>query len=297
VPESVTDTIDAFLLANVRYQNGNLDVFERLSDPLNMVVQVQDSGRTLNQNAVGGLIIVPTLFALVFFFAIQTSSSYLMSSVVEEKSTRVIEILVTSITPLQLLVGKVIGLGLLGLLQMAVWLVAGLIFVNVGGSIPFLQGVTIPLDLIIVTLVYFLLSYFMYAGLMGAIGAISNSEQESRQVAGLITLLAIVPFFFITAFIFTPNSPLVTALTLIPFTAPLSVILRMSLSAIPAWQLVVSLGLLLVTTVLVLWGGARIFRWSLLMYGKRPGPRDLWQVVRGATGARMGTAAAKEQNA
>lgn len=297
VPEAVTDALDAFLLANVRDQHGGQDIFERISSPVDMMVRVQDSGRTLSEGAVGGLILVPTVFALVFFFSIQTSGSYLMSGVVEEKTTRIIEVLVTSITPLQLLVGKVIGLGLLGLLQMAVWLAAGAISVNFGSGIEFLQGVTIPLDLVAVTLLYFFLSYFMYAGLLAAVGAVSNSEQESRQFSSIVTLIAIVPFFFVTAFIFNPDSPLVVALTLIPFTAPLSAILRMSLSSIPAWQFAASVLILLVTTALVLWGGARIFRWSLLMYGKRLSLRELWRVARGAAGARMGTAAAKEQNA
>ncbi len=297
VPESVTDAIDAFLLANVRYQHGDQAVFERISSPVDMVVRLQDSGRTLTSDAVGGLILVPTLFALVFFLSIQTTGGYLMSGVVEEKANRVIEILVTSITPLQLLAGKVIGLGLLGLLQMLVWIVAGVIFVNFGSNIEFLRGVSIPLDLIAVTLLYFFLSYFMYAGLLGTIGAVSNTEQESRQLSGVITLVAVVPFFFVTIFMFNPNSPLVIALTLIPFTAPLTVILRMSLSTVPAWQFIASVLILLVTMVLTVWGGARIFRWSLLMYGKRPNLRELWRVARGATGAHMGTGAVKEQSA
>ncbi len=297
IPESVTDTIDRFLLANVRHQHGDREVFNRISSPVEMVVHLKDSGRTLDQSAAGGLFLIPSVFALVFFISIQTSSGYLMSGVVEEKANRVIEILVTSVKPLELLLGKVVGLGLLGLTQVLVWLMAIVLFVAFGGEIDFLQGVTVPADLIAITLLYFFLSYAMYAGLLGAVGAVANSEQESRQLAGIISLLGIVPFFFISAFIFNPQSPLVIALTLIPFTAPLSVILRMSLSTVPAWQLVASVLILVVTMVLALWGGARVFRWSLLMYGKRPGLRDLWRVARGQTGARMGTAAVKEQSA
>ncbi|MGQ9889167.1 MAG: ABC transporter permease [Aggregatilineales bacterium] len=297
VPESVTDAIDRFLLANVRHQHGDHEVFNRISNPVEMVVHLKDNGRTLDQSAAGGLFLLPAIFALVFFIAIQTSSGYLMSGVVEEKTSRVIEILVTSVKPLELLLGKVVGLGLLGLTQMLVWLTAIVLFVTFGGEVDFLQGVTVPADLIAVTLLYFFLSYAMYAGLLGAVGAVANSEQESRQLAGMISLLGVVPFFFITVFIFSPQSPLVIALTLIPFTAPLSVILRMSLSTVPAWQLVASVLILVVTMALTLWGGARVFRWSLLMYGKQPGLRDLWRVARGQTSARMGTATAKEQSA
>lgn len=298
IPEALTDTLDTFLLANVRHQYGDRDVFERITNTVNMTVQIQDSGRTLDQNAAAGLMIMPMLFALVFFLSTQTSSSYLMSGVAEEKANRVMEILVTSVRPLELLMGKVLGLGALGLLQLVVWLVAGLLFVNLGGQIDFLKGITIPFDLVAVTLIYFLLSYFMYAGILGAIGAVAGSEQESRQISGIITIIGIIPFFFITAFIFSPNGPLVIALTLIPFTAPLSVILRMSLSTVPAWQIIASIAILLVTTVLALWGGARIFRWSMLMYGKRPGVRDIWRAARGASGAGMETSVTtKEQEA
>lgn len=298
LPEDLSKTLDDFLLANVRHHYGDRDLFERITSTVDMTVEIQDSGRTLDQSAAAGLMIMPMIFALVFFLATQTSSSYLMSGVAEEKANRVMEILVTSVKPLELLMGKVLGLGALGLMQLLVWLAAGLLFVNLGSDIDFLQGITIPPDLIIVTLVYFLLSYFMYAGILGAVGAVAGSEQESRQIAGIVTIVGIVPFFFISAFIFDPNGTLVTALTLIPFTAPLSVILRMSLSTVPSWQLIASIVILLATTVLALWGGARIFRWSMLMYGKRPGLRDIWRAARGTTGSGMGTSATpREQGA
>jgi ABC-2 type transport system permease protein len=214
-----------------------------------------------------------------------------MSGVVEEKANRVIEVLITSIAPIQLLLGKIIGLGALGLTQMLIWLLVGGVLLVAGQNAASLQGVVLSAELVLISLVYFLLTYFLFAGLMAGIGASAGSEQESRQYASIFALLIIVPIFFIGTLITDSENPVITVLTLIPFTAPLTVILRLSLDSVPAWQLVASLSILLVSTILVVWGMARVFRWSLLLYGKRPTPRQLWNVIRGSTPTRIGTVA------
>lgn len=224
--------------------------------------------------------------------ATQTTSGYLMHGVSEEKSNRIMEILITSVKPMELLLGKILGLGALGLTQLLVWLVAGMVLLNVAESADVVRGVTLPPDLIVLALAYFLVGYFLFASVMAGMGAIAGSEQESRQYAGIFSLVTVIPFFFITQILFQADSPIALALTLIPFTAPLTVILRASLGGLPAWQLAASFAILLLTTLGMAWASARIFRWGLLMYGKRPTPRELWRVVRGANETRMGTSAA-----
>ena len=294
VSEDLYDVIDEFLIANLSPRVADETLRERVLDPVEMIVNIQDSGRQVSETSFLGIIIVPMVFALVFFLSMQTTSGYLMSSVVEEKSNRIMEILVTSIKPLELLVGKIAGLGALGLTQLAVWLAAGTLLLQVGQGADFLMGVSLPLELVLVSIVYFFLSYFLYASLLAGIGVSLGSEQESRQYAGLITLLGILPFFFIFTFFTDPDSLLITALTLIPFTAPLTVILRMSLSTIPAWQFILSLVLLVATTGFLMWASARVFRWAMLMYGKRPTPRELWRVIRGRNQTRFRTVAQEE---
>ncbi len=282
IPDALHDSIDSYLRANL---SAGLDpaVAERLNDPVESSIRTLDNGRVIKDNAIVGLFLMPIIFVMVFLFASQTTSGYMMSGVVEEKSNRIMEILITSVTPFQLLIGKIIGLGLLGLTQLVIWMVAGYISLTVAHTTDALQGVIIPLDLVVVAIVYFLLGYLLLASAMAGIGVVVGSEQESRQFGLIFTLGLIIPFFLITSFITDPNGTVVAFLTLFPLTSPVSVILRMGFGAIPTWQLLTSLFLLLASSLLVMWVSARIFRWALLLYGKRPGLRELIRVMRRPT--------------
>jgi len=269
LPEALRDQFDAFLISNLG-RDLQPEQIERLIEPINNTVLTLDNGRRLQSDALLGLLFTPFIFVFVFLLGSQTTSSYLMSGIVEEKSSRVMEILVTTVTPFQLLFGKIIGLGALGLVQLLAWIGAGAIVLSLGQGIPALQGVTIPLDLIVIGLLYFLLGYFLLASIFAGVGAVSSSEQESRQLAGIFSLGFSVPFFFITQFLTDPDGPLVTFLSLFPFTSPVTIMMRMGFGAIPPEQLILSIIILLVTTLIVVWASARIFRWALLLYGKRP---------------------------
>jgi len=284
-----------FLIANLGASLNNPPLVERIKNPVDMSILTLNNGRLIESSGLIALFIMPMIFVMVFMMASQITSSYLMSGVVEEKSSRVIEMLITSITPGQLLIGKIIGLGLLGLTQLAIWMVAGSVGLKLGQNTAALAGVTLPVDLLLVTLVYFILNYFLLASLMAGIGAITGAEQESRQLAGIFTLIIVIPFFFIASFINDPNGAVPLILSLIPFTAPISVILRMSFGTIPAWQLGLSLVILLVSTIIVTWGSGRVFRWALLMYGKRPTPLELFRVIRGKSASKMGTVASVQE--
>src|SRR5262249_30572612 len=155
------------------------------------------------------------------------------SGVVEEKSNRVIEMLITSITPSQLLIGKIVGLGLLGLTQLFIWMGAGLIALKLGQGSVALAGVTLPVDLLVITVAYFILNSFLLASLMAGVGAVAGGEQEGRLLGGIFSLIVVIPFFFIASFITDPNGTVPLVLSLVPFTAPISVILRMSFGTIP----------------------------------------------------------------
>jgi ABC-2 type transport system permease protein len=280
IPEALHDLINDFLLANLSARlDTHLDA-TRILNPVDMTVRVLDSGRILTSDHIASLFLTPFIFVMVFMMALQTTSGYLMSGVVEEKANRLMEILITSITPLQMLVGKILGLGALGLTQILIWAAGGALLFLLGGNLPFLTGLRFPTDILLLSLVYFVLTYFFVASLMAGIGAVAGSEQESRQTAGIFALVLFIPVFFIITFITDPDGPLPTILTLIPFTAPMSVILRYSLGIIPAWQMAASFVILVLTTMFVMWASARIFRWSLLLYGKRPSLRELLRVIR-----------------
>ena len=275
-----TSSIDNLLVTNLSRGLSSDVPLERLRNPVDLTIQVADSGRLLTDANIPVLIFIPLIFAFVFLMSSSVTSGFLMSGVVEEKTNRIMEILMTSVTPLQLLLGKILGLGALGLTQLVVWGVAGFALIGLGQGVPALAGIAFPTDLMILFLVYFLLSYFLFASLMAGLGAVATSEQESRQYSGIFSLIWVIPFFFITTLISEPNSSLAIALTLIPFTAPMTVLLRTGFGVVPTWQLLASMGILLVSGVVVVWASARVFRWGLLMYGKRASPRELWRVIR-----------------
>ncbi len=280
IPEALKEAIGQLLAGTLSRQVTAQASLERILDPINLTVHVADSGRVLTEANLPAMFVLPLVFALLFLMAAGVTSGFLMSGVVEEKTNRIMEILITSVTPMQLLGGKILGLGALGLTQMAVWIAAALVLMRVGQAAPFLAGIAIPTDLIILILVYFVFSYFLLATLQGGIGALVGSEQESRQITSIIATLWVVPFFFFPVFLEDPGGTLAVVLTMIPFSSPITVMVRMGLSSVPAWQIALSLAILLVTTALIAWVSARVFRWGLLRYGKGFGLRDLLQAVR-----------------
>ncbi len=280
LPEALRDNWEVFLLANLtRRLDPDVEV-ERIQDPVNMVIRAQDTGRTLTEANIPALIFIPLIFAFLFYMSSGTTSGFLMNGVVEEKTTRIMEILATSVTPSQLLFGKIIGLGLLGLTQMVVWFGAGFLLIHFGQGLPALNGVVFPLDLMLIMLVYFLLSYFLLATMMAGLGVVAGSDQESRQYASIISILFIIPFFLIAAILEDPNGPVALIFSLIPVTAPMTMLLRLGFSAVPAWQVIASLLILLFTALLVAWASARVFRWALLRYDVRTTLREIVSVVR-----------------
>lgn len=293
-PEALLGELNAFLVANVG-RGVTPELLERLKEPVEMSVVSLDSGRVVEESAIFALIFAPIIFVFVFIMATQITSGYLMSGVVEEKSSHIMEILVTSITPFQLLLGKIIGLGALGLTQLVIWIAGSYIALALGQNLEFIAGVTIPLDLLLIGVTYFILGYFLLASMMAGIGAVVGSEQESRQFAGIFSFVLVIPFIALVTFITDPNGTVPVALTLFPLTSPVAVMLRMGFGSIPTWQLIASIAILLVTTIFTVWASAKIFHWALLMYGKRPSLRELLRVLRrpttmatSATGERAG---------
>lgn len=255
---------------------------DRIIRPVDeMMVTLQDSGREISETALPALLLLPLFFAVIFSMASQITSGFLMGGLVEEKTNRIMEILVTSITPMQMLTGKVLGLGLLGLTQLVIWVGAAVLVLTFGDDLAFLSGVGVPVDLIVVAVIYFILGYFFMAAIMSGIGAVSDSEQESRQYAGVFSLFFFIPYFFLVAFIEDPNGTAPVALSIFPFTSPMAMVIRVGMTAVPTIEMVASIGVLIVSTLLATWSAARVFRWGLLMYGKKINPRELLKVILG----------------
>jgi ABC-2 type transport system permease protein len=190
---------------------------------------------------------------------------------VEEKENRTMEILVTSVSPTQLMAGKVVGDLLVGLTQLVVWilfLIIGLkvapLFIPDMGTMPGIDGKYIWL--IAGTM---LPAFVMIAAAMGAIGATATESQEAQQMAGFFTLPIVVPFWFVSQIMFKPNGPLAVGLSMFPLTAPIALPLRAGFTNIPWWQTSITITVLVILALFSLWLSGKIFRIGMLHYGKK----------------------------
>ncbi len=285
VSNEVYYAIENFLVSNILIGNVDSSIIERVSSPLYLSsITLTPEGQIAEQQ--GGYVsfIVPYIFSILLVMAIFTSSGFLLQGLGEEKENRVMEILLSSVSSTQLITGKVLGLGAAGLLQIVVWLVsarfiADMASTSIGGM---LSSLTIPTEFLIVSLIYFILGYVLFAIIMAGAGSIGATARESQQFSTVFTLLAVVPFFFITNIMETPNSGISQFLTLFPFTAPLTVIIRMGVADIPTWQLITSMALMIITIIGSVFVSAKIFRTFLLMYGKTPKMSEIVRMIRQA---------------
>ena len=220
---------------------------------------------------------LPYGFALLFVTTTFTTSGYLLQAVAEEKEDRVGEIMAVTVKPRDMMAGKIIGLSGVGLTQMLIWLgmaaVAILVFV---GNLDWLAEINLPWSMLLLSLLYFLLGYMLIAACYATAGAAVSTPQEAQPLVTPISMLALAPMFVITLILSKPNGMLAVILSLIPFSAPMTMLMRLPLADIPAWQIVVSLLLLALTSVGAMLLSGRVFRLGLLRYGKRLSIREMF---------------------
>lgn len=281
IPFVMQDEIDDFLRLGVSSLAPPDVPVERLRNPANTKMHILGEDEPMNEEALVGRFILPIIFAVLFIFTVLTTSQFLMSGVVEEKENRVMEILITSIRPGQLLVGKVIGLGALALTQVIVWLAAGIIIAIVTDRLDFIREMNFkPLEVVLMV-AYFLLSFLLFAGIMVGVGASVTAEQEARQFASIFILIMISPSWFIAAFINSPGGAVATFFSLFPFTSPVTNLFLIGLGEASTEQVIASLVILVVSIGVVLWASVKIFHAGMLMYGQRLGLKQLRRVLLG----------------
>ena len=261
-------------------------VVARAANPADITPVVVDEtghsrGGVSAASALAGFII-PYVLSILLVVSIFTSSSYLLRSVSEEKETRVIEIVLSSVSATELLAGKVLGLGALGLTQVGVWLLSSALLT--GGLGALVAGVVVALSpaVFILAGVYFLLGYLLFGTLMAVAGSLGTSLRESQQVAGIFSIGATVPLWFNSLILASPNGVVARVLSYFPLTAPTTMMLRLPLANVPPLDIGISIGGLLIAIPFVLWGGAKIFRMALLLTGKRPALRQVLRALREA---------------
>ena len=212
----------------------------------------------------------PYIVTILFYMLIIGASSLLLSSVSKEKENRVTEVLLTSITSQQLLTGKILGLGIVGLGQTLLWLGMSYLLLNLSGQTFKLPSeIHLPVSFLAWGLVFFLLGYAVYASLMAGLGALAPNLREASQATFVITLPLMIPLFLSSSvFMQEPNGAIATGLSLFPLTAPVAMMARLSAGGVPGWQAALAIVLLALTAVLILRAVAGMFRAQALLSGQ-----------------------------
>jgi ABC-2 type transport system permease protein len=245
------------------------------SDELLKPVKVEsvrmEGGKQKSGGGVGqffaAFILAFTLYMMLIMYGMAT-----MRSVLEEKTSRIMEVLLSSVTAKELMAGKVLGVGAVGLTQIGVWV---LFLVGIGGSSlisspEMRQMVNIPVGVLVFLPVFFVLGYMLYSSMYAALGAMVNSEQEAQQWQWFVTMPLIIPIIMMTEMIRQPDSVMATWMSMVPFFSPILMYVRIVAHTPPMWQIVLSIAILLATTYLMVALCSRIYRVGILMYGKRP---------------------------
>lgn len=219
--------------------------------------------------------------SLLFYIIILMSASLLLSSISRDKENRLLEVLLISASPGQILSGKILGLGLCGLLQAALWLGVSALLMNLRGvGLPFMARQTLPSAVLLIGLVYFVLGYGLYAVLMAAIGALVPNLREASQLSLVLVIPLLAPIIMILSLVNQPNGPIAVLLSLFPLTAPVSMPARLVATSVPPWQVLLSIALLIASILAALRLAGRLFRAQMLLSGQSFSLHNLRQAIK-----------------
>jgi ABC-2 type transport system permease protein len=222
--------------------------------------------------------------AILIYMSLFIYGAQVMRGVIEEKTSRIIEVIISSVKPFQLMLGKIIGVGLVGLTQFTAWIVLSVIATKVAGnsSTSGIMGAlqtlqNIPFGYILgCFLFYFISGYLLYSALFAAVGSAVDSETETQQFMFPITLPLLFTYLLSVTVLFrAPDSPLAVWLSMIPFTAPIAMMIRIPFGGVPDWQLALSMVMMVVGFLFTTYVAARIYRVGILMYGKKASYKEL----------------------
>jgi len=258
---------------------------ERILAPLPVeTVQVTKSGQ--ERRGGEGSFVLAMLFLALLFIPSLVYGQEVMRGVIQEKTDRVVELLVSSMTPMELLSGKILGMAAIGLTQMAVWVTMGGAVAAAGlseaRSAGFDLSSVLRPSIAVWFVVFFLLSYLVTVGVYAAGGAIVSSEKEAQQVLTPVMFVFLVPWFLMMPILTNPDSTLSVVLSLVPIYTPMTMFIRLLVSEPPAWQIALSLVLSVATIAGLLKASAKVFRAGLLATGKRPTIPELWRWLKEA---------------
>lgn len=247
--------------------------------PVNFTTQIEGLKSSSIEEQTKNMALVYFLLFMLYF-ALIIYGIYVATGVAEEKSNRVMEMMLVSVKPTTLMAGKIIGIGAAGLTQFSLWIASGLILWGLqGNKVPFLAGFTLnwaaiePVNLIYFG-VFFILGFLLYAALYAGLGCTVNRIEDVNQAVGPITILIVIGFMVAISSLGTPDTKWMIALSYVPFFTPMLLFERIVLTNVPGWSIALGISELVLTTVLFIWLAGKIYRVGVLMYGKMS-----WQAV------------------
>ena len=273
-PAATTTAIKKFISSNLLAGKVPATTVTRVEEPLNFITTtLTETGAVAPEQGGFANLVIPIIFGALLAASLSFSSIYLLQGLGAEKENRLMEILLSSVSTRQLITGKVLGIGTAGLVQVAVWVAATPLLLNLASSSigGFISTVHMPAGLLALAVVYFILGYLVFAVLSVGAAAVSSSVREAQSLASIFTLWAIAPFWLLSLIMAFPNSPAWVVLSIFPFSAPVMVILRLGVTGVPAWQLATSIAVLVSCIIGGLVLSSKLLRTYMLMYGKRPG--------------------------
>jgi len=274
-----TDPFEYLLLKN-QFPDLDQGRFSRLWDPLQGAEPEFVSLVTGEESTSGaGFSMLPFVVTMAIMLPLFTGGGYLLQSLTKEKSSQMMEVLLVSIRPRQLLAGKLIGLGVLVLVQYAIWMLIGGILFSVLNQTPgsILADISLTMQELAFVLPYALGGFCLYAALMGGIGALAPDMEGSRLWTFIITLPMMAPIYFWSAITNNPGGIIAVGLSYFPYSAPVAMLLRITVSHVPVWQLSLSLGLLLAAIWVTLWAMSRLFHAQTLLSGESLSLGRFWE--------------------
>ena len=234
----------------------------------------------------GQAFLLSYFFVLIIYMTVLMYGMYVMRGVLEEKSSHIVEVIISTVKPFELMLGKILGIGAVGLTQMMLWSGLGLALsapVVLGAvGLAGLELPTIPLSLMVFFVVYFVLGYLLFGTLYAGVGAAFDTEQDAQNFQAVITIFLVIPLVLIVQIMNQPDGALSVVLSLIPFFTPILMFLRMTLTQVPPLQIAASVVLMVAAIVVMAWLVGKVYRVGILMHGSKPNVKDMLRWVREA---------------
>lgn len=275
---TVETQIKNFLLDNL-LKGEKKELLERIKNPIiGEYFTLNEKGESRDDRLFA--LLIPIAFAAFFMLSIFTSSNFLLQGVVEEKENKVMEILLSSVSHRELLTGKIFGLGAVGMTQIIIWQIIGIGILKTGPLAGLVSKLNVSPALLFFASGYFILGYLVFACIMAGVGAVATTSREGQQMAGIFTLMGTMPLIISRFIIENPGSIFSTFMSYFPLTSPVTMMIRLSAGEIQFYELMISLIILTVSILIIIELSVRIFRASLLMYGKKPSIREIVKYLR-----------------